>query len=156
MSQLLLEQGDLALLKDPIAEELLRSKQLARLAYNWRDGTPRAVAIWFHWDGRQIVMASPPRAPKLKVLGERPEVALVIDDPSIFPWKELTIRGRAELQPWQGIVPEYVLAAKRYLGEEQATAWLDRLEGTSQVRIGVTPTWVGLIDFQSRMPSAMT
>jgi hypothetical protein len=155
VSQVLLEQGDLALLHDPIAEELLRSKQTARLAYVWRDGTPRVVAMWFHWDGRQIVMASPARAPKLKVLAERPDVALVIDDPLAQPNRELTIRGRAELQPRQGLVPEYVLAAKRYLGEAQGEAAVAPLAGLAWVRIAVTPTWVGLIDFRNRMPSAL-
>lgn len=156
MSQVLLEQGDLALLDEPIAQSLLTSKVPARLAYTWRDGTPRVVAMWFHWDGRQIVMASPPKAPKLKVLGERPEVALTVDDGSAFPYKELLMRGKAELQPWEGIVPEYALAAKRYLGEEAAATWLAQMEGTPAVRIAVTPTWVGLIDFVSRMPSALT
>jgi hypothetical protein len=156
VSQVLLEQGDPALLHEPIAEALLASKQPARLAYTWRDGTPRVVAIWFHWDGRQIVMVSPPKAPKLKVLGERPDVALTIDDSSAMPYKELLIRGKAELQPWDDIVPEYALAAERYLGEEAAATWLAQLKGTPAVRIAVTPTWVGLIDFVSRMPSALT
>lgn len=156
MSQVLLEQGDLALLNDPVAEELLHSKQPARLAYTWRDGTPRVVAIWFHWDGRQVVMASPVRAPKLKVLPERPDVALTIDDGSAYPYKELLIRGRAEVQPWKGVVPEYELAAKRYLGEEEGRAWVAQVAEAPMVRIAITPTWVGLIDFVSRMPSALT
>ena len=156
MSRTLLEQGDVALLDEPIAQALLTSKVPARLAYTWRDGTPRVVAIWFHWDGRQIVMASPPKAPKLKVLGERPDVALTIDDSSGFPYKELLIRGKAELQPWDDVVPEYALASRRYLGEEAAATWLAQLKGAPMVRVAVTPTWVGLIDFVSRMPSALT
>jgi hypothetical protein len=152
---LLMEQGSLTLLDDPVAQELLRSTQPVRMAYCWRDGTPRVVAMWFHWDGRQVVMASPSRAPKLKVLGERPDVALVIDDASTQPAKELTIRGRAELQPSQGLPPEYVLAAKRYLGDEQGEAAVAPLAGLSWVRIAVTPRWVGLIDFVSRIPSGL-
>jgi hypothetical protein len=35
------KQGDLALLNDPVAQELLHSTIPARLAYVWRDGTPR-------------------------------------------------------------------------------------------------------------------
>ena len=54
------EQGDLALLDDPVAQELLHSTNLARLAYVWRDETPRVVPIWFHWDGQEIVLGSPP------------------------------------------------------------------------------------------------
>jgi len=43
------QQGDLALLDDPVAQELLRSTNLAKLAYVWTDGTPRVVPIWFEW-----------------------------------------------------------------------------------------------------------
>ena len=57
------EQGDLALLDDPVAQELLHSTDLARLAYTWRDGAPRVIPIWFHWDGEAIVLGSPPNAP---------------------------------------------------------------------------------------------
>ena len=155
MSQVLSKQGDLALLEDPIAAELLRSRQPARLAYTWRDGTPRVGAMWFHWDGRQVVFATPVRAPKLKVLGERPDVAIVIDEAATYPYHELTIRGRAELQPWEGVVPEYALAAKRYLGEEQGEAWVAGVQDLRTVRIAVTPAWVGLLDFEERMPSAL-
>ena len=73
------EQGDLALLDDPVAQELLHSTNLARLAYTWRDGTPRVVPIWFHWDGEAIVLGSPPNAPKVNVLPDNSKVALTID-----------------------------------------------------------------------------
>ncbi len=36
---------------DEIARELLVSRELARLAYNWFDGTPRVVPVVFHWTG---------------------------------------------------------------------------------------------------------
>jgi len=157
VAHVLLDQGDPTLLKEPVAEELLRSTQPVRLAYTWRDGTPRVVAMWFHWDGKQIVMATPARAPKLKALPYRPDVALVVDDGSAYPYKELTLRGRAEVQPWQGegVVPEYALAATRYLGQEQGDAWVRQVAGMPMFRIAVTPVWVGLIDFESRMPSAL-
>ncbi len=35
----------LELLNDPVAQELLSSTHLARLAYTWRDGTPRVIPI---------------------------------------------------------------------------------------------------------------
>ena len=53
------EQGDLALLDDPVARELLHSTNLGRLAYTWHDGTPRVIPIWFHWDGEKIVLGTP-------------------------------------------------------------------------------------------------
>jgi PPOX class probable F420-dependent enzyme len=149
-------QGDLSLLQQPAAQELLLSKIPARLAYVWRDGTPRVVPIWFHWNGREIVMASPPKAPKLKALERNPKVSLTIDD-NTFPHKVLLIRGTARLEPVDGIVPEYAMAADRYFGSEQGNAWVNQLRTlvSSMVRITITPEWVGLLDFQTRFPSAL-
>src|SRR5579864_8276022 len=150
------KQGDLSLLQQPASQELLRSKIPARLAYVWTDGTPRVVPIWFHWNGREIIMATPPKAPKLKALAKNPKVALTIDD-NTFPHKVLLIRGAARLEPVNGIVPEYEAAAGRYFDAALAEAWLGQLRGmiSSMVRITITPEWVGLLDFQTRFPSAL-
>jgi hypothetical protein len=150
-------QGDLSLLDHPTSKELLQSKIPARLAYVWTDNTPRVVPIWFHWNGSEIVMATPPKAPKLKALAKNPKVSLTIDN-NEFPHKVLLIRGTARLQPVEGIVPEYAAAANRYFGPEQGPAWVNQLRGmiSSMVRITVTPEWVGLLDFQSRFPSALS
>jgi hypothetical protein len=150
------KQGDLALLQEPTARELLQSNIPARLAYVWTDGTPRVVPIWFHWDGSKVVMGTPPKAPKLKALEKNPKVALTIDD-NAFPHKVLLIRGTARLDKLDGIVPEYAAAAERYFGPQAGRAWLKQLGGmvSSMVRITVTPEWVGLLDFQKRFPSAL-
>lgn len=152
-----IKQGDLALLQDPIAKELLESRIPARFAYVWMDGTPRVVPIWFHWNGQELVMATPPKAPKLKALAKNPSVALTIDDNN-FPHKVLLIRGAAWLQPVEGIVPEYATAAERYFGPERGQAWIKHLGTmiTSMVRITITPEWAGLLDFQTRFPSALS
>lgn len=150
------QQGDLKLLEEPASQEMLQSKIPARLAYVWTDGTPRVVPIWFHWNGREIVMATPPKAPKLKALAKNPKVSLTIDD-NTFPHKVLLIRGTARLEPVNGIVPEYEAAAERYFGAVQGKAWLDQLRTmiSTMVRIRITPEWVGLLDFQTRFPSAL-
>ena len=150
------KQGSLDLLEHPAAREMLQSKIPARLAYVWMDGTPRVVPIWFHWNGREIIMASPPKAPKLKALAKNPKVAITIDS-NEFPHKVLLVRGGAKLEPVKGIVPEYKLAAERYFDAQTRKMWLDQLASMIQemVRITVTPEWVGLLDFQSRFPSAL-
>jgi hypothetical protein len=150
------EQGDLSLLQHPVAQELLSSKIPARLAYIWTDGTPRVVPIWFHWTGRELVLGTPPKAPKLKALARNPKVSLTIDHDA-FPHKVLLIRGSARLEPVEGIVPEYALAAERYFGKERGQAWLTQLRGMvpSMVRIAITPEWVGILDFKTRFPSAL-
>ena len=153
-----MKQGDVTLLQDPVAQDVLKSTIPARLAYNWTDGTPRVVPIWFHWDGKQIVMASPPRAPKLKALRTNPRVALTIDS-NDFPHKVLLVRGSATVEMVDGIVPEYAASAARYFGEEQGNAWVDQVKATGvmqMARIAVTPDWVGILDFQTRFPSAIS
>lgn len=150
------KQGSLELLKHPSSIELLKSAIPARLAYVWTDGSPRVVPIWFHWDGREFVLGSPSKAPKLKALSKNPKVALTIDDNS-FPHKVLLVRGTACLQSINGIVPEYALAAERYFGAEAGKAWVAQLTTMVQemVRIAITPEWIGLLDFQTRFPSAL-
>jgi Pyridoxamine 5'-phosphate oxidase len=150
-------QGSLALLDDPIAKELLHSNIPARLAYVWPDGTPRVVPVWFHWNGTEFVIATPPKAPKLKALRVNSKVALTIDD-NTFPHKVLMARGTATLEEIAGIVPEYELAAHRYFDEAQAKAWVEQVRQTltRMVRIRVRPEWVGILDFHSRFPSALT
>lgn len=149
-------QGSIELLQHPASQALLHSKIPARLAYVWTDGTPRVVPIWFHWNGRELVLATPPKAPKLKALQKNPKVALTIDD-NTFPHKVLLVRGTARLEMLNGIIPEYALAADRYFGEQQGKAWVAQMSSMIQqmVRVTITPEWVGLLDFQTRFPSAL-
>lgn len=149
-------QGDLELLNDPIAQELLRSALPARLAYTWPDGTPRVVPIWFHWTGEEIVMAGPPDAPKMDALRANPRVALTIDGDT-WPYKVLLLRGKAQVDIVDGVPEEYTAAARRYFGEEQGNAWVEQVgQLLSQAgRIAVRPEWVSIIDFQTRFPSAL-
>src|SRR5436305_1180834 len=75
----------------------------------------------------------------------------------VFPNKVLMIRGTAQLENIDGIAPEYAACANRYFDPELAQKWLSQLRGmiSSQVRITITPEWVGLLDFQTRFPSAL-
>jgi general stress protein 26 len=151
------KQGGLELLGHPASQSLLRSNIPARLAYVGTDGGPRVVPIWFHWNGREFVLGTPPKAPKVKALTQNPRVALTIDD-NQFPHKVLLVRGTAKLDTVKGVAPEYALAAERYFGNEAGKAWVEKLRSMvpDMVRIAVTPEWVGLIDFQTRFPSALS
>jgi hypothetical protein len=149
-------KGGTELLQDPVAQELLASRIPARPAYNWTDGTPRVIFIWFHWDGTDIVMASLPGAPKLKALQSGDRVALTIDtnDPLHHI---LSIRGTAEVTEIQGVVAEYALAAVRYLGKERGEAYVGSLPPDIRMgRIAVRPDQVVVLDFETRFPSSVT
>jgi Pyridoxamine 5'-phosphate oxidase len=151
------EQGSLDLLQHPASQELLHSKIPARLAYVATDGTPRVIPIWFHWNGSEFIMATPPKAPKLKALLKNPKVSFTIDD-NTFPHKVLLVRGTARMEKVDGIVPEYATAAERYFGPEQGQAWVKHLRTliSTMVRIRIEPEWVGVLDFQTRFPSALS
>jgi hypothetical protein len=160
---MLLRQGDLGLLESQVARRLLSSRIPARFAYVGTDGTPRVLATWFHWTREVLAMPTFLAAPhvrhaagRLRALRAHPDAAVMIDTES-FPPEVLTIRGRVEITEFDGIPPEYASAARRYLGEEAAREYLAEIDrpGTRMARIDLRPAWVGVHDFQSRLPSAL-
>jgi Pyridoxamine 5'-phosphate oxidase len=158
-----LPQGDLRLLETPAATALLARAIPARAAYVTRDGAPRIVPTWFHWDGEELVMPTWSAGPhirhparRLRSLRERPNVAVSIDTEDQPP-VVLQIRGRATIDEVTGVVPEYRLAAERYLGAEAAAGFLAEFDGVevTMARVAVRPEWVGLIDFSERLPGPL-
>jgi hypothetical protein len=146
-------QGDLSLLDDPVAQQLLHSHIPARLSYVWTDGTPRVVPIGYHWNGKEFVICTGPDAPKLEAIQDGSNVALSIDADR-YPWKVLLVRGSVHTDMVRGIAPEYELLSVKMLGEEGARAWTDNMRPimTEMARIFITPEWVGIIDFETRFP----
>jgi hypothetical protein len=158
-----LKQGELGLLESDVAQRLLVSTIPARLAYVAGDGTPRVLATWFHWTGEVLSMPTFLAAPhlrhppgRLRALRAKPEVAVAIDTET-WPPEVLTIRGRATISEVDGIPDEYASAARRYIGEDAAQGYLGQIDqpGTRMAKIDVHPTWVGVLDFQTRLPSAL-
>lgn len=149
------KQGSLELLKDPVAQKLLHSNIPARLAYVWKDGSPRVVAMGFYWTGSQIVVGTGTTYPKYKVIDGK-KVAITIDS-NEFPFKVLSIRGTAHTTIADGIPLEYKLGTKQLLGEEAGEAFLKQVEplDVTWVRIAITPEWVGILDFETRFPNEL-
>jgi hypothetical protein len=140
----------------PISRELL-ARDVTRLAYVAKDGTPRNIPIGFSWNGSEIVMCTPKNAPKLPALRANPAVALTIDT-EVHPPKILLIRGRAELDVVDGIPEEFLKANTTYeMTPEQRVEWEAGVRSLydGMVRIVVTPTWAKLIDFETTLPSAV-
>ena len=144
-------------LNRPLSQELL-ARDLTRLAYVAKDGTPRTIPIAFVWNGSEVVMCTTKNAPKLPALRDNPMVALTIDT-EVHPPKILLIRGRAELDYVDGIPDEYLEANSSYeMTAEQRVEWeaeVRSLYVDGMVRIVVTPTWAKLIDFETTLPSAV-
>lgn len=157
-----LPQGDPRLLDTEVATRLLASRVPARMAFVWTDGTPRVVSTWFHWTGDELVMLTFIAAPhvqhparRVDVLRANPAVAITIDTDA-FPPEVLLVRGRVEVTEVDGVASEYAAAARRYLGAgaDGHLAGIDQ-PGTRMARIAVRPAWVGVMDFQQRLPGAL-
>jgi hypothetical protein len=160
-----LRQGDIRLLETDPAQRLLHSSIPARMAFIATDGTPQVVPSWVHWNGREIVMATYTAGPnigirhpaaRLAALRANPSVALTIDTDQ-WPPQSLTLRGQVEISEVAGVASEYAAAARGYLGDAPAEEMLAGVDqpGTAQARITLRPTWVGLLDFATRLPSVL-
>jgi hypothetical protein len=149
-------QGSLDLLQDPVAQDLLTSSVPARLAYTWHDGTPRIVPIGFHWNGAEIVLGTFPDSPKMKALSDGTPVAVSIDTDTM-PYKVLQVRGTVRIDVVEGIAPEYEQMTVTTLGEEAGRSWLATMGQLCprMARIFITPSWVAILDFEKRFPSAL-
>jgi hypothetical protein len=155
--QTMTTRGDLALIEHPIAQELLQATIPARLAYVALDGTPRVVPMLFHWTGEEIVVTAWTDDYKVAAIEARPEVALTIDT-SEAPFRVLSIRATAEVTIVNGIAPECLPTFTRYFGPEGARAQIEQMSqmGAPMAHIALQPTWVDVIDFETRFPAGMT
>jgi nitroimidazol reductase NimA-like FMN-containing flavoprotein (pyridoxamine 5'-phosphate oxidase superfamily) len=138
------------------AQELLASTSAAHLAYVGRDGTPRVILVGFFWTGDQVVISTATTAPKVAALSARPDVALSIDaGDTPDQARALSIRGRASVEIVDGVVEEYLAAARKTMDAEAAAEFEQHVRGMYErmARIAITPHWVRYYDFGAgRMP----
>lgn len=141
-------------LQKPLSQEML-NRDIARLAYVAKDGTPRVVPIGITWNGTEVVMCTTTNAPKLASLRRNPAVALTIDT-EVHPPNILLLRGEAVLDEVEGIPDEYLQMNGTYgMTPEQRVEWESEVRSLydSMVRIVVKPTWAKLIDFHETLPT---
>jgi nitroimidazol reductase NimA-like FMN-containing flavoprotein (pyridoxamine 5'-phosphate oxidase superfamily) len=138
------------------AQELLASPSAAHLAYTGKDGTPRVIPVGFYWTGDQVVISSATTSPKVTALSVRPDVALTIDaGDTPDQARALSIRGRASVEIVDGVVKEYLAAARKTMDAEAAAEFEQQVRGMydQMARIGITPQSVRYYDFGAgRMP----
>ncbi|MEV6608402.1 pyridoxamine 5'-phosphate oxidase family protein [Kutzneria sp. NPDC051319] len=138
----------------PLSQELL-ARDLCRLAYVAKDGTPRSIPIAFTWNGAEIVLCTSKNAPKLHALRANPAVAITIDT-EVHPPKILLVRGLVELDEVDGIPAEYLQMNGSYeMTAEQRVEWEAEVRSLydGMVRVVIRPTWAKLIDFETTLPS---
>jgi hypothetical protein len=138
---------------DPYVRQLLQAPIPARLAYIGLDGTPRVVPLSYIWDGAAFVFASDPAWYKVRAIAANPNVALTVDS-NDFPPLILSARGVASIAYDQGLPDQYVEASRRIVGEEKFPSWERevRSENRNMCLIRVTPTWLKVVDFETRFP----
>jgi hypothetical protein len=138
------------------AQELLTSPSAAHLAYIGKDGTPRVIPVGFFWTGAEVVIATATTSPKVAALSARPDVALAIDrGDTPAEARALSIRGRARVEIVDGVVPEYLAAARKSMDAEAAAEFEQNVRGMydQMARIAITPRWARYYDFGAgRMP----
>jgi nitroimidazol reductase NimA-like FMN-containing flavoprotein (pyridoxamine 5'-phosphate oxidase superfamily) len=138
------------------AQDLLASPSAAHLAYIEKDGTPRVIPVGFFWTGDQFVISSATTSPKVTALSAHPDVALAIDaGDTPDQARALSIRGRASVEIVDGVVEEYLAAARKTMDTEAAAEFEQNVRGMydQMARIAITPHWVRYYDFGAgRMP----
>ncbi len=138
------------------AQELLASSSAAHLAYVGKDGSPRVIPVGFYWTGDQVVISTATTAPKVTALSARPDVALSIDAGGTPDQaRALSIRGRASVEIVDGVVEEYLAAARQTMDAEAAAQFERNCREMydQMARIAITPQWVRYYDFGAgRMP----
>ncbi len=146
----------ISVLNDPLAQELMTSPIPARLAYIGLDGAPRAIPIGFYWNGGEFVIATATIAPKVRALIANPKVALTIDTDTMPP-HVLLVRGTASVKIVDGVPSEYLQASQRYVPAQQWPAFEAQVRATykQMARITIVPEWAKLLDFETRLPSAV-
>ncbi len=138
------------------AQRLLATGTTAHLAYLGTDGTPRVVTVGFFWTGVEVVIATATTAPKVAALSARPEVAVTIDAGDTPEGaRALSLRGRSRIEIVDGVVPEYLAAARKTMDAGAAAEFEKNVRGMypQMARISVVPDWVRFYDFGAgRLP----
>lgn len=139
------------------AQDLIRSTAAAHLAYTALDGSPRVVPVGFFWSGVEFVVATAATAPKVAALSANPPVALAIDaGDSPGGARALSVRGTATVDIVDGVVPEYLAAARDNMDADAAAEFEQNVRRMydRMARIAITPTWVRFYDYGAgRIPA---
>lgn len=140
----------------PLAQKLLHSEFVSRLAYVGPDGYPRVVPVGYLWKDERFVVCTASNAPKVNALQSNPRVALTIDTQTQPP-HILLVRGIAAVEVVDGVPDEYLEASRRYIPEQQWSDFETQVRGLydRMARISITAEWAKLIDFETTLPIAV-
>ena len=118
-------------------EEFLKEANVAVLATVGGGGRAHAAPIWYLYEDGVFIMSTGRGSQKHRNVEAQPEITLVVDRRSL-PYYAVMAQGRAEIGP-RLADEERRRMAVRYLGEELARAYLERVSGEDSVTIRLRP-----------------
>ena len=127
-------------------EEFLKEANVAVLATVGGGERAHAAPIWYLYEDGVFIMSTGRGSQKHRNVEAHPEITLVVDRRSL-PYYAVMAQGRAEIGP-RLADEERRRMATRYLGEELARAYLERVSGEDSVTIRLRPR--KLIEFNGR------
>ena len=121
-----------------LVEEIAGPPLLAILSTVNPEGSPRAMPVFYEYNGHTFNMTSYANLFKVRNIRRHPEVCLVIVD-TVNYGDTLTVTGRAELSE-KGVYEMTQKLNVRYLGEERGRINRERfLQAPPRIVIRVTP-----------------
>ncbi len=127
-------------------EEFLKEANVAVLATVGGGERAHAAPIWYLYEDGVFIMSTGRGSQKHRNVEAHPEITLVVDRRSL-PYYAVMAQGRAEIGPRLTDESRRRMAV-RYLGEELARAYLERVSGEDSVTIRLRPR--KLIEFNGR------
>ncbi len=127
-------------------EEFLKEANVAVLATVGGGGRAHAAPIWYLYEDGVFIMSTGRGSQKHRNVETQPEITLVVDRRSL-PYYAVMAQGKAEIGP-RLADEERRRMAVRYLGEELARAYLERVSGEDSLTIRLRPR--KLIEFNGR------
>src|SRR5512140_2135063 len=121
--------------KDLLQDE---AHALAYLATVMPDGTPQLTPLWFNSDGMFIFVNTTPERVKSKNMRERPNVAVVIQDPTDIN-RYIQIRGHVVEMTEQGALQHMDKLSVKYRGRH----W-QPVDGQVRIKCSIQPDHVSV------------
>jgi PPOX class probable F420-dependent enzyme len=87
----------MASISDALVRELLDGRYIASLATTNPDGSIHVVAVWYHFDGSHINVATSSRSRKTRNLLARPKASIMIDARDPLACRGVNIAGSVQI-----------------------------------------------------------
>jgi PPOX class probable F420-dependent enzyme len=124
----------------PQVNEFLSKPRIATLITLYADGSPKAVPVWFEWDGSRARLFTSRRSVKVGRIRADPRVCLSVAEPVGINEAWVSIEGTAQVTDGGGMDLARRLAPRYYTAEKskQALAEWEKTAG-NWVVVEITP-----------------